>query len=324
MRRSAADAAQLPRGTTLVDSIARLSQEGSTSFFNIGSSGSTFHHQFAGGRTGSLVGAGLELATGYGYPSPATADISRPFSLASSGSGGVGDEFNFTDSYPRFSAELVGPFYDHEQGTIGSGLVRLQEPGPKPRGGYIVVNGLDKTVDSGTSFIARYSIVSLLHGFFEAGLPGSPNRVAQLPQVEITWPTLVTELISPVNLLLTWEANWTRWDGLPYTGAYTAGFKEAESDLVYVLLYSRDNGTTWLNLLDESPAQLGEMPRNAAGEPDPARTLADRSPGAEETWLWDTPAGSFPKGSYKVRIEVHRQGERSHYAMHMEKIYVDR
>ena len=37
-----------------------------------------------------------------------------------------------------------------------------------------------------------------------------------------------------------------------------------------------------------------------------------------------TPADRFPKGSYKVRIEVHRRTEPNHYAMHMEKIYVDR
>jgi len=40
----------------------------------------------------------------------------------------------------------VRRYYDHDNGSlIGSGLVRLQEPGADPRGAYIVVNGIDRT-----------------------------------------------------------------------------------------------------------------------------------------------------------------------------------
>ena len=81
---------------------------------------------------------------------------------------------------------------------------------------------------------------------------------------------------------------------------------------------------TWLNLLDDSPAEPGAIPRDDSGNPDPDRILRDRTTGPEETWLWNTPADHYPKGSYKIRIEAHRQSERNHYAVHMEKIYVDR
>ena len=72
---------QQPAGTALAGAMARTAEEGSTSIFNVGSSGATFHHQYADGQTGALTGDGPQLASNYNFPLPTTAGISRPFAF---------------------------------------------------------------------------------------------------------------------------------------------------------------------------------------------------------------------------------------------------
>ena len=318
-------ASQQPRGTRLVNLYARLKEEGATSLLNVGTSASsTFHHQYENDATGQLVDDGFQLSQNYNFPLPSVAGISRPWGLSTHADGDVGDEFDFTDAYPRCSASLVARFYDHENGQTGSGLVRLAAPGMNPTAGFLVVNGIDRTLESGSAFIARYSLLSLLHGFLAAGEPGLPTRVRQLPRVEIVGPTLVTELRDPATIDVRWSTEWTRWDGRPYTASYASDFAETESDLVYVLMYSSDGGRTWLNMRDGSDAEPGSMPWLDGVGPDPARTQGDLQAGAEEAWTWSTPSDAFPEGSYLIRIECYRATESLHFAHHQEKIYVER
>jgi hypothetical protein len=322
IRRADVPAGQQPTGTALVNAYGRLSNEGCTSLFNVGTSSSTFHHQMQTGRSGSLVEDGAQLASNYSFAVPTTAPISRPFGIATNGTGGVGPEFTYTDTYPRFSAALERRFYDHEVAQTGSGIVRLTEPGASPRAARIVVNGLDRTASSGSSFIARYSVLSLLHGYFVAGRPGAANRVPQLPRVELTYPTLTTELDNPSAIPVRWRTQWKRWDGRNYTDAYSDTFVEPSADLRYVLLYSRDAGRTWRYMADDQIAEPGVLPL-VGGAPDPARTVADTG-AADQTWLWSTPAGDFPEGGYLLRIEAYRATRHLHYSHHMERVYVDR
>ena len=315
-------AAQQPVGTLLAGSIARTAEEGSTSIFNVGASGSTFHHQYADGQTGSLTGDGPQLATNYNFPLPTTAGISRPFGLSVAADGGDPDEFAYTTEYPRYTASNVVTFYNHANGQTGSSLVRLVEPGASPRAGLIVVNGIDRTTESGSAFIARYAMLTLTHGFLAGGLSGT-GRVKQLPRVQIKSPTIVTELTDPVTVPVQWKIEWKRWDGLPYTTNFAAGFTELESDLVYVLYYSRDGGTSWLNMKDGTAAALEQLPLNGAGLPDPAKTIADTITG-DESFNWSTPAAAYPEGTYVIRIEAYRKSEQLHFAYHQEKVYVNR
>jgi type II secretory pathway pseudopilin PulG len=324
VRRGDVTTAQQPRGTTLVDAYGRLADEGCTSVFHVGTSSSTFHHQYEDGGTGKLVDDGPQLASNYAFDIPSTASISRPFGLATSGAGGVGSEFSFTDSYPRFSAEILHRFYDHSSGQIGSGVIRLTEPGTDPSAAYIVVNGIDRTTNTGSAFIARYSVVALVHSFLAAGQPGEPNRIHQVPQVKILHPLMTTELENPASITVRWSTKWTRWDGKPYTQEYPGTFSEDESTLRYVLLYSNDNGATWHNMKDNSLADLGVLPRKADGSVDDARTFQDQTPSGDEAWAWPTPATLIGEGPHLLRIEAYRSSEPLHYAYHVEKFYVDR
>jgi hypothetical protein len=117
---------------------------------------------------------------------------------------------------------------------------------------------------------------------------------------------------------------WRRWDGQAYTAAYPGTYTESDAGLVYVPLYSRDGGKTWRNMRDGSAAEPGRMPWTPGVGPDPARTLADVVAGGDESFVWATPAASFPEGSYLVRIEAYRASEALHYSQHVEKIYVER
>jgi hypothetical protein len=165
-------------------------------------------------------------------------------------------------------------------------------------------------------------MLTLTHGFLAGGLSGT-GRVRQLPRVQIKSPTIITELTDPVTVPFQWKIEWKRWDGLPYTTNFAAGFAELESDLVYVLYYSRDGGSTWLNLKDGSAAVLERLPLNAAGVADPAKTIADSATG-DESYSWSTPAASYPEGTYVIRIEAYRKSEPLHFAYHQEKVYVNR
>ena len=105
-----------------------------------------------------------------------------------------------------------------------------------------MVNGIDRTIGSGSAFIARYSLMTLIHSFFAAGLPGTADRIKQLPAHPGRNPTIVTELEDPARSTCSGATEWKRWDGSGYTTSYPANFTESESDLVYVLMYSADGG----------------------------------------------------------------------------------
>ena len=328
IRRGDITGSQQPRGTTMKKVYARLKEEGCTSVFNIGTSNSTFHHQFKSGQTGTLTEDGPQLANNYNFPIPTTTAISRPFGLATNGSGGVGDEFSYTTEYPRFSAQMVRKFFNHQAGQTGSGIVRLQEPGANPRGAYIIVNGLDRTTESGSAFIARFSMLSLIHTFFAAG-KNDPNRIRQLPRVEIKHPRLETELQDPSVIPVTWASEWRRWDGMKYTESYADDHAEDETALFHVPMYSDDGGKSWHHMMDDSVANPGTMPLvSGTNDPDLTKVLQDANQGVgtagNEVYNWITPKMKFPQGSYLIRVDTYRGGEVLHYSQHVEKIYVNR
>jgi hypothetical protein len=77
-------------------------------------------------------------------------------------------------------------------------------------------------------------------------------------------------------------------------------------------------------MLQGDPVEPGQIPWLPGTGPDPARTLTDQVPGGDESFTWNTPALTYPEGSYLVRIEAYRASESLHYSQHVEKIYVNR
>lgn len=301
---------RLAFGTALYDNHQRTRTDGCSAFFNIGTSSSRFRHR-GGSGNGTLTTTGQEVADNYGMTMPPAAPISRPFTLTYSGSGG--DHWNYPPYSTRYTGSLYETYYTHGSGT-GSGLVKLTNPS-NTSAGYIVVNGIDKAVESGTTFIAKWAVLSLAHSFFEAGDTSNTLRIPQLARVEIASPTDITELNNPNEIDVLFGTTWTRWDGLPYTE--TGTFTEDESLLDYSITYSNDNGVTWRFVQDDSITKIGELPAASM------YLVSDLGIG-DETYTWDTPTADFPEGSYLVRIECYRDGAQTHYAWHQTKIFIQR
>jgi hypothetical protein len=301
-------------GTAMTNSHQRLQEEGCTSFFNIGSSGSTFHHQYASGN-GTRTTFGTEIATNYNFNMPTSTAISRPFGLATNSSGTTGTEWALAPySTNRFTGQLLRTYYTHPNGNVGSGLVRLQDTAAT-NSAYVVVNGIDNTVATGSSFIAKYAVLSLVHSYFEAGNSSIAHRIQQPARVEITFPTDISELVDPVTIDIAYETSWRRWDGLPYTA--TNSPTESESQLEYLLTYSTDDGRTWKHVLDDTSATPGERPTNAS------LLIADSGNGAE-TYSWNVPTTRFPHGSYQLRVDCFRQGAPIHFSYHKTRLFIQR
>lgn len=301
-------------GTRMTNSHQRTFDEGCTSFFNAGSSSATFHHQYADG-IGTLTASGVEIANNYNFNMPTTAPISRPFGLATNTSGTVGSEWNLAPySTNRYVTELLRTYYNHPNRNVGSGLVRLADPAAT-NSAYVVVNGIDRTVESGSNFIAKFAVLSLVHSFFEAGSASLAHRIQQPVRVEILQPTDISELVDPVDIDISFETSWRRWDGLPYTAA--GGVTESEAELEYVLTYSSDNGSTWRHVRDNTPAMPGTRPTDAG------LLVADAGIGSE-AFTWSTPSVQFPQGSYQLRIDCFRRGAPIHFSYHKTRLFIQR
>ena len=289
----------------------RTAGDGCSAFFNIGTSSSRFRHLGASGN-GSLTTVGQEIADNYSMTMPSAAPVSRPFRLNYSGAGGSHwNDAPYANN--RYTGSLFETYYTHGSGT-GSGIVKLENPAGTAAG-YIIVNGIDKAVESGTTFIAKFAVLSLVHSFLEAGETSNTLRIQQLPRLEIDSPTDITELNDPTDIDVQYGVDWTRWDGEPYTtsGTYT----EDESQLEYVLMWSPDNGTTWLHMQDNSDAEPGVRP-------DDSLVIESDLAVGDETYTWATPSDDFPEGSYLIRIDCYRQGAQVHYAWHQNKIFIQR
>jgi hypothetical protein len=153
-----------------------------------------------------------------------------------------------------------------------------------------------------------------VHSFFEAGSTTNSLRIQQLPRVEITSPTDITEINGLTSIDIQYDVDWKRWDGMPYTA--TGTFSEAESQLEYVMMYSKDGGTTYQYMRDDTAATPGIRPASAY-------LVADAGAGGE-TYPWSIPAATFPEGSYRLRIDCFRQGAAVHYSFHEAKIFIQR
>ena len=307
----------LPFGTVLRPADRNTNREGCTSLFNIGTSASTFHHQGRDNTFGNLTAAGQEVSADFHFPLPGSARVSRPFGLSLSGDGTVGDEFGFTTDFRRYSSSILKTYYTHSGGATGSALVELRPP-TGSRSAYVLVNGIDRTTESGSAFVARYGLLTLMHGFLSAGDPSAARSIAMRPRIEITSPTAVTELTDPPEITITWRTQWLRWDGSPYVNGFAYSVAPPESDVEYVLLYSRDNGRTWLNVIDDSVATPGEWPASSG------LRVSDQNDPGDEAYVWTTPSGLLPEGSYLLRVEAYRVGASLHYSYHQEKVYVNR
>lgn len=304
-------------GTTLRRSHQRSGTDACTAWFNIGSDSRTFHHRRDDGATGNLAGAGFEIRDTYNVDLAPVAEINKPFALDVDFDGGPGPQFDH-DPYAkeRYAGRLLSTYYDHPTGYIGSGLMELMDPLGRASA-FVVVSGLKQGTTMTSRDLAKHAVLTNLHSFFVVSNKSLPIRIPQLPRVQISDPTEVSKLENPAVVNVTFDVEWTRWDGQKYTPGVPDSFAENEWDLRYVGMYSKDDGRTWLYMDDDSPARIG------AGPESPVYLHPDAGSGPE-TLVWNVPAASFPPGFYLLRIEAYRGNRSLHYAYHQVQVLLKR
>jgi len=303
---------RLPAGTAFLNAVRRPQEEGSTSFFWSGTASSTFHHRYQDNTTGSLAAAGNDIASTYQLPMPTTIDNKRPFDIDVNDTGMNPDHF-LQNAYgaPTILSPLA-EYYTHSTGIYGSALLAMRDGN---QSAFVVVNGLSPVGESGVAFISRWSFLSLIQSFLASGrytVGGNPapSRVRELPRVAILTPNDDIDIVDPPSINFTWGRTWRRWDGLPYTPAYPNNFTE-DTTVRYSLLYSRDNGRTWLHMKDDAPATPGVRPALTYLQTATSFTLS-------------TPANKFPKGNYVLRVEAYRDEVPLHYSFHQYRAFIKR
>ena len=164
---------------------------------------------------------GPQLAANYNFP-PARRRprISRPFGLATNGAGGTGPTSSPSPTdYPRFTAPArASTSTTTRRRTTGSGLVRLSSPGASPRAALRRRQRHRQDDGSGSAFIARYSLITLVHGFLAAGVPAAPAASSSCPRVQISRADDRDRARrTRPRSTCAGRREWKRWDGQPYT-----------------------------------------------------------------------------------------------------------
>jgi hypothetical protein len=322
-------------GTDFNQAVRRTSAEGVTTMFWTGATTSTFHHSGGSGTNiGTIAAAGTDIANNYSFPVPGTINSNRPFNLTDNNTGQNPDFFledpYFDSDLTKKSANTVNlisglnSYYTHELSPwISSAELALADTNTWNPAFYSV-NGLSPTGVSGTTFISKWSFLSLIQGYLNAGLyqDTSPSpkahHVKQLPRLAITSPNLNTNLKNPPSISVAWTATWLRWDNIPYTTLYPGGYSET-TPLDYQVMYSTSNGapnkaagnpTGWFFAKDDKVATPGQK--------DPTETVTTTS------YTWNTPSAKFPEGNYLIRVEGYRQGMPLHYSFHQYRAYISR
>ncbi len=349
------------------NAVHRLMGQGSTTFFDVGNANSTYHHN--GGSTGTLGGQGTNIAsTTTGGPQSSPIGYNTPMLTPVPATRQFGTNILSLGDNPESDAIWVPPYGSIYLDTAGatanqwkaagttftvkgspdalyysgdtsnaSGLVSLGDPLTK-RKAWIVVNGLAPSGDSGTNFMARWAVLSLIHSFLYGGVCTSTSvtansipctaddvaqRVTQLPRVSIVHPAPSdTPLTNPSQVNVVFTSEWKRWDENEYTPEYDNSWTGETAAVQYQFLYSVDNGVTWnYGCGGAGTAKTGV--RLAAGD---AHLTCMPTGTFPRTITLNTPAATFPAGNYLLRIEAYRSASnlKLHYSYHQYRAYISR
>jgi type II secretory pathway pseudopilin PulG len=322
--------------TNLTDAVRRTKEMGSTTLFWNGNANSTFHHTYHDGDQAAIAPAGKDIADNYSLPVPDTIDNARPFDVNVDVAGYNPEHFLEKDDYQNaYVARVLNTYYTHSGAPVqGSALIALLDPGNNPA--FIAVNGLSPTGVAGTTFIAKWSFLTLIQSYLNGGLytDGSAaptaNHIRQLPRVLITDPNENTDLKQKSSITIGWDTTWKRWDGLNYTTDPKYATWTETLTMKYAVLYSPSNGvpdkdpthgnpTGWKYIQDNTVATPGTKP-NAAHEISRAISGATTS----LSTIWNTPSSTFPQGNYLIRVEGYREGFPLHYSFHQYRAFFQR
>ncbi|HEX7680533.1 MAG TPA: hypothetical protein VF713_20540, partial [Thermoanaerobaculia bacterium] len=323
-------------GTVLTDSWRKTSEKGSTTLFWTGNASATFHHEYLDNDSATITAAGSDIANNYSLPVPDTINNARPFAIDYNKTSYNPENFLQAGDYPNvYLTKVLNTYYSHSGAPIqGSALVALVEPGTN-NPAFIAVNGLSPTGVAGTTFIAKWSFLSLIQSFLNGGLytdavsvPVTAKHVRQVPRVVITNPNANTDLKQKSSITIGWDTTWFRWDGQPYTSDPKYASWVEPLTMKYAVIYSPSNGfadpkhanpTGWFYVSDNSVATPGVKPDIGHEKAVVISTATTSS-----SVVWNTPPATFPQGNYLIRVEGYREGWALHYSFHQYRAFFQR
>lgn len=308
-------------GTTFYQSSRRTHQQGIGMFFWNDTNSVVAN---GGPSTPKATLALAEMGTNYNFTVDSSIDSNRPFKMDKADANTEGLADGTSSAYGGLNTVGVNSttlelkkFYSSDtSGYISSALIPMRE-GTTNNITYVVQNGLSPSTVSGTQFIARWSFLSLIQGFFEAGLYNNKAdpAVHQVPRLRITAPDVNTNLTNKTSVTISWATDWKRWDGKDYATSYSS-YSESET-LKYLVLYSTNNGKTWRYLQDDPSTPDNAVPGTRLG-------TGDSHWISTTTKNLSTPESTFPTGSYLIRVEAYRDNFTLHYAYHQYQFFLNR
>lgn len=200
----------------------------------------------------------------------------------------------------RNQTRIIETFYSatSPKKAYSSAVMHLSSANPA-EGAYFVINGLSPAGETGTAYIGRYSVLTLLQGFLLGGSNEFISyRIPQLPLIKINYPEESAELVDLESVAIEWDLKWQRWDYQPYSEKYDQ--EEEDQTLFYVVKYSPDEGGTWFLAQDDQETYLGEIPEIEFQL-------------SEDQYEWNL---LDKEGNYIFRVEAFRKEIPLHYAFH--------
>lgn len=315
--RSEAVLPRLPSGTDLAaPSGSTLGLAGAVAMLDSGSLTATFlHQQETSNPVGAITVEAQDIADATGDELPAVLPSEWPFNTNLAFPGPL-PYFAFTTDYPKSVSTVLEEYYNGISGVTSAGTLAVEAPSTVDTAFYSVL-GVTPSTSAEHATVAMASLMLGLRSFHRAGESAVTGRVVQTPQVELIEPESGTTLADPSSLLVRWKTDFLRFDGNAYTSAFAPGFVEAEADLVYSILYSRDEGETWRYALNSQPAEPEVRPT------DPALLLSDSSVGSE-SFVLPTPSASYVGAEYLLRIECYHSVRQTHLSAHQIRVLLTR
>lgn len=161
--------------------------------------------------------------------------------------------------------------------------------------------------------VAVQTLLLGLRTFHVGGHPDLPQRITELPLVQIIEPQNGSSRLDAESMTVRWQTTWTRFDGQRYTTTWPTPWNPGESDLLYRVQWSGDGGATWTSALTGQPTAIGAWPESVL------ERLADAGTG-NESFTFNLP--SLPPGEYLFRLEAWRVSTRQHCSSHYVRVFI--
>ncbi|HEY9724388.1 MAG TPA: hypothetical protein V6D47_20465 [Oscillatoriaceae cyanobacterium] len=166
-----------------------------------------------------------------------------------------------------------GYYYDSASSSSGNSVapIVIKRPATSPTSlGYVVLNTLDANLDPGApnamTDMVQMALTEGVQGLLDMADPKFSDNATAKPTSQVIRLQPLVNASAPVanttvsggSTTVTWTYGWTRWDGNFFSNAFAdADYTSFESEPVFNLKYSQDNGNSWNFINDDHQAYAG-------------------------------------------------------------------